>query len=133
MTKIAVMAGPKQRRFDVGDVTTLSDGKLDILIALERQEVERELAVEIRGIGSTKVDGYTHRITALKDVLYAIEKAEKESNSEEELQEKTLQNLSVVDTMIAEGQYKKGNTINGIGANLLTTFALRKLCSSKVF
>jgi len=115
MTKVYQVSGIKGTPgvlFDLGDrdISQISDGEMDLLIAKDRLLTEKAVIEGIRGIGTLKAEQYQDSLDMINDSLAAVDAYKR--GLIPDIQEE----LNLISHQAAEGQYSLAKEMSGVGA-----------------
>lgn len=67
-----------RKKFKIGSIDTMSEGKLSVAIAKHRAELEQDIVAGMRGIGCLKCQQYQNRIEVLADAFLELDRGRPE-------------------------------------------------------
>ena len=67
-----------RKKFKIGSIDTMSEGKLSVAIAKHRAELEQDIVAGMRGIGCLKCQKYQNRIEVLADAFLELDRGQPE-------------------------------------------------------
>ncbi len=67
-----------RKKFKIGSIDTMSEGKLSVAIAKHRAELEQDIVAGMRGIGCLKCQQYQNRIEVLADAFLELDRGQPE-------------------------------------------------------
>ena len=67
-----------RKKFKIGSIDTMSEGKLSVAIAKHRAELEQDIVAGMRGIGCIKCQHYQNRIEVLADAFLELDRGQPE-------------------------------------------------------
>lgn len=100
---------PRIKNYKKGDLniknpSNLTEGKLDLMIAKQRTEIEQAITAGIRGVGCVRCENYQNRLDVIEDALAATDMPHPEGE------------INAIVNQIENGQYNISESIMGIGS-----------------
>ncbi len=100
-----------EKIFNLGnkDISQITDGEMDLLIARDRMETEKALVEKIRGIGSIKAERYQDSIDMLDDAISAVNAYQTGKIGDIDTE------LALISNQASRGEYRMADQVAGIG------------------
>lgn len=115
MAGLHFMAGigqSKEKLFDLGnrDLSQVTDGEMDLLIARDRLQTEKEIVERVSGIGSFKSEKYQDSIDMIDDAISAVRDYQIGALDDIDTE------LALISAQATRGEYSQAAEIYGIGS-----------------